>query len=75
MKFQELQKKDVVSINDGVKLGKIYDLEINVQSGAIEKIIIQENLKLSNLFSSSNCIELPFDCIDKIGEEVIIVKA
>lgn len=75
MKFQELQKKDVVSINDGVKLGKIYDLEINVQSGAIEKVIIQENLKLSNLFSSSNCIELPFDCIDKIGEEVIIVKA
>ena len=75
MKFQELQKKDVVSINDGVKLGKIYDLEINVQSGAIENVIIQENLKLSNLFSSSNCIELPFDCIDKIGEEVIIVKA
>lgn len=75
MKFQELQKKDVVSINDGVKLGKIYDLEINVQSGAIEKVIIQENLKLSNLFSSTNCIELPFDCIDKIGEEVIIVKA
>ena len=75
MKFQELQKKDVVSFNDGVKLGKIYDLEINVQSGAIEKVIIQENLKLSNLFSSSNCIELPFDCIDKIGEEVIIVKA
>ena len=75
MKFQELQKKDVVSINDGVKLGKIYDLEINVQSGAIENVIIQENLKLSNLFSSSNCIELPFDCIDKIGEEVIIEKA
>lgn len=65
----DLQDKDIVNIKDGIKVGKIIDVKINI-NGQIETIIIQKN-KLS--FIPNNIIEVNWKQIKKIGKDVILI--
>ena len=72
MKLTDLMQKDVINDDDGNKLGRIID--INLESdGLISSIIINKGLKLSNIFSSKEQIIVEWDKILKIGNDVIIV--
>ncbi len=69
--FQELKKKDVIDVATGKNLGKISDLIINKSSGQIEKIVVPGK---KSCFLSSENIEIPFDCITRIGQDSILYK-
>lgn len=73
MILSELSSKDVVSNEDGVKLGKIIDLEVDVATGKIISIMIDRGFKLGSLFSSKNQTTISWSKIIKIGNDVIIV--
>lgn len=40
IKASELRDKDVIDINTGEKLGNIIDIEINLEEGKVEGIVI-----------------------------------
>jgi YlmC/YmxH family sporulation protein len=40
VKISEFQMKDVVNVADGKKLGNIGDIDININTGKIEAVII-----------------------------------
>ena len=42
MKLSELQRKDIVNIKDGKKIGKIVDVEFDVSNGYMIKFIIEK---------------------------------
>ena len=46
MKLSELQKKDIVSIRDGKKIGKIIDVEFEMRKQAIE--LMEKDKKYNN---------------------------
>ena len=71
MKLSDLQKKDIINISDGVKIGNIIDVNIN-DKGIITSLIADRNT--FRLFSYNNEIEIYFDQIVKIGDDVILVK-
>lgn len=71
MKLSDLQKKDIINISDGVKIGNIIDVNIN-DKGIITSLIVDRNT--FRLFSYNNEIEIYFDQIVKIGDDVILVK-
>ena len=71
MKLSDLQKKDIINISDGVKIGNIIDVNIN-EKGIITSLIADRNT--FRLFSYNNEIEIYFDQIVKIGDDVILVK-
>lgn len=72
MILSELSLKDVVNNEDGIKLGKIIDVEVDVASGKILSITIDRN-RFSSLFSNKNQVTIPWSKIIKIGNDVIIV--
>lgn len=72
MKLSDIQDKDVVDLNTGLKIGNIVDVKINT-NGYIESLIL-ERKKYSRLFSNNDFIEVSFSKIEKIGEDVILVK-
>ena len=49
MKLTELMSKDIINDEDGIKLGKIIDIELDSNDGNIISVIINKGIKLSNL--------------------------
>ena len=73
MKLSELQKKDIVNINTGERVGNIVDININVDGYISSLVVDKTNFRF--LFSSNDEIEVTFKEIVKIGEDVILVKS
>jgi len=72
MRLSNLQKKDVISVNDGKKIGNIIDMRID-ENGTISSIIVEPNRKLFKLFSTREELEIKWSNVTKIGEDVILV--
>ncbi|MEG0798936.1 MAG: YlmC/YmxH family sporulation protein [Bacilli bacterium] len=73
MQLSDIQKKDIINIKDGSKIGKIIDVEINVIDGKIFKFVIERSKFLKGIFNSENIVSIDFSHIKKIGEDVILV--
>jgi YlmC/YmxH family sporulation protein len=74
IKTSELKQKEVISINDGRRLGLVCDVEINMESGKLEAIIIPAGGKFLGFFSKENDIVIGWSSIRKIGVDVILVE-
>lgn len=73
MFLSELQTKDIVSIKDGRKVGRIIDVKIDEQ-GKIEYFVIEQKRGLKNFMSSTNESNIAYNYIEKIGSDVILVN-
>ena len=74
MRLSEIQNKDVINLNSGVKVANIIDIKINSETGKIESLILEKK-KLSSIFNSNDEIEIYWTQINKIGEGVILVES
>ncbi len=72
MRLSDLQDKDVVDLKSGIKVGNIVDIKINM-NGEVSSLIVEKK-RYSKLFSTNDEIDIPFDKIAKIGEDVILIK-
>ena len=73
MKLSELQKKDIVNIKDGKKIGKIIDVYFDESSGYMIKFVIEKTHFVRNIFSNTDEIVIKFSKIKKMGEDVILI--
>ena len=73
MKLSELQKKDIINIKDGKKIGRVIDAEFDISNGYLIKFIIESNNAFRNIFSNSDCVTIKFTQIKKMGEDVILI--
>ena len=71
MLLSDLQNKDIINITDGKKIGNIIDAKFNIASGYIEKIIIEPSKGVFSI--KNNAMEISFNMIKKIGEDVILI--
>ena len=72
MRLSDMQKKDIIYLKDGKKLGKIIDAEIELSTGSLKKIFV-ERRSFKNLFTGNADMLISFNQIKKIGEDVILV--
>jgi len=72
MRLSELQDKDIINVKDGKKIGNIIDIVINLE-GNLQSIIVEQT-KGMRVFTSKEDIEIAWKQIEKIGEDVILVK-
>ena len=70
MRLSEIQRKNLVNINTGEKVGNIIDINID-SNGNIISFVISSGFR----FFSSDEVEITFSDIVKIGEDVILVKS
>ncbi len=71
--IEELQNKDVISIENGCRIGYVCDVEAEVCTGKIKSIIVCQP---SSGFSLRRCDTYKIDWCDIVvmGEETILVK-
>ena len=74
MRISDLQKKDIININDGTKIGNIVDVKINVSNGAVDALVVERSGFSFNIFSQRGELDIRFNQIEKFGEDVIIVR-
>jgi len=72
MRLSDLQSKDIVSVRDGKRLGRIIDVEID-ESGNILYLIIEQRKAIRSFVGGSIDATIKFSQIQKIGEDVILV--
>ncbi|MDD4187809.1 MAG: YlmC/YmxH family sporulation protein [Bacilli bacterium] len=70
--MSDLQRKDIVNITDGTRLGKIVDININ-SDGFINSLVV-EPIKLMRRISYGSEINITFKQIVTIGSDVILVN-
>lgn len=70
----DLQKKEVININDGKRLGFLYDIEVDLETGKIGSIIIPGGFRFFGLFGRGEEYIITFDQIKKIGDDIILVE-
>lgn len=73
MRLSDLQGKDIVDLIDGKKIGSIIDVNIN-SDGKMEGIIVEKTKFLVSMFTNKDEVEIKWNQIEKIGEDVILVK-
>lgn len=73
-RFCELKEKEVINICDGCRLGYVCDLEFERTSGKIIAIIIPEEGKCWSIFSHPREYRVPWKCITKIGDDIILIQ-
>lgn len=73
IKTSELKQKEVININDGKRLGLVSDVEINMETGNLEAIVIPAGGKFLGFLSKENDIVINWSSIKKIGVDVILV--
>lgn len=74
MSTQDLRNKEVINIYDGKSLGYVYDIEINLEKGIIEGIIVPAQKSFFNFFGrGDNDYIIKWRDIKRIGDDVILV--
>jgi len=68
----DLREKDVINVCNGQKLGCVTDLEIDTDCGKIIAIIVTGE-SLTAMIFSKNRVRIPWDKIQRIGKDTILV--
>lgn len=69
----DLRDKEVINICDGKRLGYVIDVEIDLCDGKIIAIVVPGECNMLG-FGKGNDIVIPWDKIDCIGEDTILVR-
>lgn len=73
MRLSDLQNKDVINLIDGKKVGNIIDVSID-SDGKMNELIVEKSKFFISMFSNNGEIGVKWSQIEKIGEDVILVK-
>ena len=72
--FSELRYKEVVDVPTGLRLGYVCDAEVDRAEGKIISLITPGRAKWFGLFGREDDYILPWSCIVRIGEDIILVE-
>lgn len=73
-RIAELKNRQVVCTKNGCVLGFPSDVQINSADGKIESLVIFGRPKLFGLLGREDDIVIPWEEIEVIGQETILVK-
>ena len=73
-RIADLKNKQVVCVKNGCVLGQPSDIEINIQNGNIESLVIYGRLRLFGILGRDDDIVIPWTEIAVIGQETILIN-
>ena len=72
-KTADFRQKEVINIATGERIGYISDVDIDMNSGTLNSVIIPRSGKIFGLFGGEKDIVIPWDAIRTIGDDIILV--
>ena len=74
MRLCDMREKEVINLSNCKRLGCVTDLVFDECKGCIEAIIVPAQGKFCGFFGHDSELVIPFDCIKKIGPDIIMVE-
>ncbi len=69
----ELQKKEVIDISTGKRLGFVFDVEVDIENGTIGALIVPERNRFLGIFGKYEEHIISYQSIVKVGDDIILV--
>ncbi len=70
----KLKNKEVINIGDGRSIGFVYDIEVDLEKGVIDGIVIPGAKGFLNLFGKAEeDVIIKWDKVRTVGDDVILV--
>ncbi|MBW6409725.1 YlmC/YmxH family sporulation protein [Clostridium weizhouense] len=74
--LSDIERYELININDGEKYDYLLNNDLIIDDdGNFKFLIINLNTSKFNMFSSKEFLEIPWDCVKKIGSKTIIIDA
>lgn len=70
----DIRGREVIDIKTGNRLGFPCDVEVNVDSGRLVAIVVPGPGRFLGMFGRSEDLIIPWDCIKRIGDDIILVE-
>jgi len=77
MRLSDLGDKEIVNLANGSRHGQLANAELlfDERQGLIKAILVPDYRGKFNLFGGKDYLQLPWNAIRKIGEDIIIFEA
>lgn len=77
IKISDLRDREIVNVHDGKRLGPIRDIELDLEKGRINAIVLPgfSGGKILGIFGRGDELVIPWEKIVRIGVDVILVEA
>ncbi|HHW49683.1 MAG TPA: YlmC/YmxH family sporulation protein [Clostridiaceae bacterium] len=69
----EFRQKEVINMSDGRRLGFISDVEVDLESGRIESLVLPGSGRFFGLIGRDNEFIIPWEKVKKVGEDIVLV--
>lgn len=73
--LSDIRNKEVINVNNGVKLGYVDDVQINTDTASVLALIVYGQSRFFGLFGHDDDIVIKCEQIQLIGEDAILVVA
>ena len=74
MRCAHLRCREIINICSGHRLGFVGDVEIDLATGKLLALIVPGRLRCFGLLGREEDYVIPFDCISRIGEDIILAE-
>ncbi len=71
---KDIRYKEVINIFDGKSMGYVEDIEIDLEKGSIEGIVVPSPRRMFQLFGREEDQVIRWKDIKRIGDDVILVE-
>ena len=71
----QLRLKEVISIGDGSRFGYVGDIDLDLESGQVNALIVPGRLRLFGLLGREEDVIIPWEAVRRFGEDTILVDA
>lgn len=73
-RIDELKNKEVISMNDGARVGYVCDVELDSKLAKLTAIVIYGKQKLFGILGREEDFVIPWGDISLIGDDTILVN-
>lgn len=70
----DLRCKEVVSVSDGSRFGFVSDVEMDLDSGQVQALVVPGRLRLFGLLGREEERRIPWNQVRRFGEDIILVE-
>ena len=73
-RIEDFRYKEVVNVCSGERLGYVSDFLMDIGTGGVTALIVPGRCRLLGLFWRDDDYILPWDCIKRIGGDIILME-
>ena len=70
----DLKQREVINVINAERLGYVYDVDIEFETGRIRSLIIPKRQGIFGIFSKKNDYVIPWERIVAVGKDIVLVK-